>query len=117
MTLEVPSTIRLETAYFCLSCEVITNCADICPACGHRKLWHLENWLGRVHGQENSGDEKGTLALSSIKGKSEGLALGLTPKSYPGGCTLENNPQIEMLFDAELKQKFSQLTSKEMKCP
>jgi len=58
---EAASAIRLESAYFCLSCEVVTNCADICPACGHRQLWHLENWLGRVHGQENSEGEESTL--------------------------------------------------------
>ena len=51
-TLEMPFTIWLETAYFCLNCEVITNCADICPACGQRKLWHLENWLGRANAHE-----------------------------------------------------------------
>ena len=49
---EMPFTIRLETAYFCLNCEVMTNCADICPVCGQRKLWHLENWLGRTNVHE-----------------------------------------------------------------
>ena len=61
MPVEVASAIRLESAYFCLSCEVVTNCSDVCPACGHRQLWHLEHWLGRVHGQENSADEESTL--------------------------------------------------------
>ncbi len=49
---ELASAIRLGEAYFCLSCEVVTNCVDICPACGNRKLWPLENWLGNVHGHE-----------------------------------------------------------------
>lgn len=53
MPLELPSAIRLEEAYFCLNCEVITNCLDICPTCGHEQLWSLENWLGRVNGREN----------------------------------------------------------------
>ena len=58
---EPVSVIRLKEAYFCLSCEVVTNCADICPACGHRQLWHLENWLGRVHGQNNDRHEESAL--------------------------------------------------------
>ena len=60
MRLELASAIRLEEAYFCINCEVVTNCSDICPACGHRQLWPLENWLGRLNGTENSGDKKGT---------------------------------------------------------
>ena len=55
MNLEVPSAIQLEEAYFCLNCEAVTNCSDICPLCGNQQLWCLENWLGRVGGQENSG--------------------------------------------------------------
>lgn len=54
MPFEVASAIRLGEAYFCLNCEVVTNCVDVCPACGHRRLWPLENWLGRVNGHENS---------------------------------------------------------------
>ncbi len=50
--LEIASAIRLGEAYFCLSCEVVTNCADICPACGNRKLWPLQNWLGKVYVSE-----------------------------------------------------------------
>ena len=61
MTLEIASAIRLEEAYFCLNCEVVTNCADICPACGHRQLWSLENWLGRVNDCQIRGDEEGIL--------------------------------------------------------
>jgi hypothetical protein len=53
-SVEVASAIRLGEAFFCLSCEVVTNCVDICPACGNRKLWPLENWLGNVHGHERS---------------------------------------------------------------
>ena len=49
MALEVASAIRLEEAYFCLNCEVVTNFSDICPVCGHRELWPLEKWLGRVN--------------------------------------------------------------------
>ena len=58
LNLEVPSVIQLEEAYFCLNCEVVTNCSDICPVCGNQHLWCLENWLGRVGGQENSGYRK-----------------------------------------------------------
>lgn len=61
MTLEIPSAIRIEEAYFCLTCEVVTNCIDICPACGRRELWSLEKWLGKVRSRENSGDREGTL--------------------------------------------------------
>ena len=61
MTLEIPSAIRLQEAYFCLTCEVVTNCSDICPACGTRKLWSLEKWLGKVNGRENGGNEEGIL--------------------------------------------------------
>ena len=51
---DLRSSIRLEEAYFCLSCEAVTNCSDICPACGHMYLWSLQNWLGRVNGPEFS---------------------------------------------------------------
>ena len=59
MALEVASAIRLEEAYFCLNCEVVTNFSDICPVCGHRELWSLEKWLGRVNGLEDSMDKVG----------------------------------------------------------
>ncbi len=58
---EVASAIRLEVAYFCLNCELITNCSDICPACGHRELWSLEKWLGRVDSLKNRMNKEGTL--------------------------------------------------------
>ncbi len=61
-TVEVASAIRLEDAYFCLSCEAVTNCVDICPACGHRQLWPLQNWLGRVNNHETSRYRKSELA-------------------------------------------------------
>ena len=51
---DLRSAIRLEDAYFCLSCEAVTNCSDTCPFCGHRYLWSLQNWLGRVNGPEFS---------------------------------------------------------------
>jgi len=58
---EVASAIKLEDAYFCLSCEAVTNCLDICPACGHRQLWPLQNWLGRVNSHEHSRYKKADL--------------------------------------------------------
>jgi hypothetical protein len=58
MAVEVASAIKLEEAYFCLNCEVVTNCVDTCPACGHRQLWCLENWLGKVNACENSMDKE-----------------------------------------------------------
>lgn len=58
MAVEVASAIRLGEAYFCLNCEVVTNCGDTCPACGHRQLWCLENWLGKVNACENSMDKE-----------------------------------------------------------
>ena len=61
MPIEIPSVIKLEDAFFCLSCERVTNCSDVCPGCGYEQLWPLENWLGRVNGQENSEDIKSTL--------------------------------------------------------
>jgi hypothetical protein len=59
MALEVASAIRLEEAYFCLNCELVTNVSDICPVCGHRELWFLEKWLGRVNSLEDSMDKVG----------------------------------------------------------
>ena len=56
MALEVASAIRLEEAYFCLNCEVVTNFSDICPVCGHRELWPLEKWLGRVNSLDDGMD-------------------------------------------------------------
>jgi hypothetical protein len=50
---EILSAIKLEDAFFCLDCEAVTNCSDVCPACGNRQLWSLQNWLGRVGVQEN----------------------------------------------------------------
>ena len=61
MVLEAASAIKLEEAYFCLNCELVTNCLDICPVCGHRELWSLEKWLGRVNGCKGSMDKEGTL--------------------------------------------------------
>ena len=58
---EIPSAIKLEDAFFCLSCEAVTNCSDVCPGCGRRQLWPLENWLGRINSQENSEDKESTL--------------------------------------------------------
>ncbi len=60
MNLEITSAIRLEEAYFCLNCEVVTNFKDMCPACGNKLLWSLENWLGKINGRENSGNKEDT---------------------------------------------------------
>jgi hypothetical protein len=54
MTGEILSAIKLEDAFFCLDCETVTNCSDVCPACGNRRLWFLQNWLGRLGDQGNS---------------------------------------------------------------
>ena len=54
MSVQMKSAIKLEDAFFCLSCELVTNSSDLCPACGHRHLWPLENWIGRVDACENS---------------------------------------------------------------
>jgi len=59
MALEAASAIRLEEAYFCLNCELVTNLSDICPICGHRKLWSLEKWLGRLNSLEDGTDKVG----------------------------------------------------------
>ncbi len=61
MSVEIPSAIKLKDAFFCLSCEAVTNCSDVCPGCGRRQLWPLEHWLGRINGHENSEDEESTL--------------------------------------------------------
>ena len=61
MPVEIPSAIKLEDAFFCLSCEAVTNCSDVCPGCGRRQLWPLENWLGRINGHENSEDKESPL--------------------------------------------------------
>jgi hypothetical protein len=58
---EMASAISLGEAYFCLNCEVVTNCSDTCPVCGHKQLWLLENWLGRVNGFKNNGHKEDTL--------------------------------------------------------
>ena len=54
MTGEILSVIRLEDAFFCLSCEAVTNAVDVCPVCGDRQLWPLQNWMGRVGNREKS---------------------------------------------------------------
>lgn len=54
MTVEMKSAIKLEDAFFCLSCELVTNSSDLCPGCGRKHLWPLENWIGRVDAFENS---------------------------------------------------------------
>jgi hypothetical protein len=54
MTGEILSAIKLEDAFFCLDCEAVTNCSDVCPACGNGRLWSLQNWLGRVGEEGNS---------------------------------------------------------------
>ncbi len=61
MFLKEASAIRLEEAYFCLNCEVVTNRCDMCPACGHSQLWSLEKWLGNVSGHEENIDREGAL--------------------------------------------------------
>ena len=53
MTGEILSAIKLEDAFFCLDCEAVTNCSDVCPACGNGHLWSLQNWLGRVGDRGN----------------------------------------------------------------
>ena len=53
MTGEKLSAIKLEDAFFCLDCETVTNCSDVCPACGNRHLWSLQSWLGRVGDRGN----------------------------------------------------------------
>ena len=53
MAIQAGTKIRLEDAYLCLNCEVVTNSAGLCPSCGHKHLWPLEQWIGRVSG-ENS---------------------------------------------------------------
>lgn len=65
---DLRSAIRLEDAYFCLSCEAVTNCSDICPACGHIYLWSLQNWLGRVNGPEFSKYRKSTSKRIQVGG-------------------------------------------------
>ena len=57
---DLMSAIKLEDAYFCLSCEAVTNCSDTCPTCGHIYLWSLQNWLGRINGPEFSKYRKAT---------------------------------------------------------
>jgi hypothetical protein len=59
MSLEVASVIRLGEAYFCLNCEVLTNCSDMCPVCGHRELWLLEKWIGKINARENRSGKEG----------------------------------------------------------
>jgi len=61
MPIEVASAIRLESAFFCLSCELVANCSDFCPGCGQGQLWPLESWLGRVYTPEDSQHEKSNL--------------------------------------------------------
>ena len=56
--IEMPSAINLEDAFFCLNCEAVTNCSDICPGCGHGHLWPLEKWLGKINGHQDSQYER-----------------------------------------------------------
>ena len=53
MAIQSAAKISLEDAYLCLNCEVVTNSAGFCPSCGYKHLWPLEQWIGRVNG-ENS---------------------------------------------------------------
>ena len=46
------SSIYLHEAYFCLSCETVTDNAYECPVCTDRMLWPLESWLKRVNDQK-----------------------------------------------------------------
>ena len=64
MTGEILSAIKLEDAFFCLNCEAVTNCLDICPVCGNRQLWSLQNWLGRVSDEGISRYRKPTIEES-----------------------------------------------------
>lgn len=57
---EMTSVIRLGEAYFCLNCEVVTNCSDLCPVCGHRQLWLLENWIGKITAPKYDSSKEGT---------------------------------------------------------
>jgi hypothetical protein len=57
---EMASVIRLGEAYFCLNCEVATNCPNLCPSCGHSQLWLLQNWIGKINAPENASDNEGT---------------------------------------------------------
>jgi len=61
MANEILSAIKLEDAFFCLNCEAVTNCSEICPVCGNRQLWCLQNWLGRVGERGESRYRKPTL--------------------------------------------------------
>jgi RNA polymerase subunit RPABC4/transcription elongation factor Spt4 len=54
MTGEILSAIKLEDAFFCLNCEAVTDGVKVCPVCGKRQLWPLQNWIGRVGNRENS---------------------------------------------------------------
>jgi len=39
----------------------LMNYSDMCPVCGHRKLWILENWIGKIKAFENGSDKENTL--------------------------------------------------------
>lgn len=76
MTQKTKSAIRLEEAYFCLSCEVVTNSAGACLVCGDTQLWPLQNWIGRVDdrnsrygaaGFPNDGEENHVSGPPSIR--------------------------------------------------
>jgi len=67
MNLEMASVIRLEEAYFCLNCEVVTNCPDTCPACGQKKLWVLENWIGKINPPPNGGGKERNLKSARLE--------------------------------------------------
>jgi hypothetical protein len=75
---ELGSAIRLEEAYFCLNCETVTNYLDICPLCGERRLWPLQNWLGRINGSENKKDQE--LPRPAV----QGVGALREPQTHPG---------------------------------
>ena len=50
-----PIFISLDSAYFCVSCETITDASDNCPKCGAHNLYPMANWLGKVKDSETEG--------------------------------------------------------------
>jgi len=66
MAIQLAARISLEDAYLCLNCEVVTNSAGLCPSCGHKHLWPLEQWIGRVDA-ENS--RYNSININSVSNK------------------------------------------------
>ena len=81
------SSIHLSLAYFCLSCESITDNKLTCPVCGNTHLWPLQKWLGNGKTENLRAAPNETKVISIWSGNAQPLATEGAPSSaLPPGC-------------------------------